>query len=327
MIRFGVIGTNWITDFFIEAGKQHQQFELTAVCSRTMEKAEQYADKHSIPFKFTNVEEMAAVVDAVYIATPNSLHAEYAIQMMKQGIHVLCEKPIASNTQQLHEMIQTAKKYNVLLMEAIKSTLMPAFSVIQENMKQIGKVRRYFASYCQYSSRYDAYREGTVLNAFRPEFSNGSLMDIGIYCIYPAVVLFGKPNSVKATGYMLESGVDGEGSLLLQYDEMDAVMMYSKISNSTLHSEIQAEDGTIHINRINEPDLVTVHKRNGSTETIDASYKQHSMYYEIDEFIRLLLEGKVESKVNTHQASLITMEIMDEARKQLGLRYAADDQR
>ncbi len=327
MIRFGVIGTNWITDFFIEAGKQHQQFELTAVCSRTMEKAEQYADKHSIPFKFTNVEEMAAVVDAVYIATPNSLHAEYAIQMMKQGIHVLCEKPIASNTQQLHEMIQTAKKYNVLLMEAIKSTLMPAFSVIQENMKQIGKVRRYFASYCQYSSRYDAYREGTVLNAFRPEFSNGSLMDIGIYCIYPAVVLFGKPNSVKATGYMLESGVDGEGSLLLQYDEMDAVMMYSKISNSTLHSEIQAEDGTIHINRINEPDLVTVHKRNSSTETIDASYKQHSMYYEIDEFIRLLLEGKVESKVNTHQASLITMEIMDEARKQLGLRYAADDQR
>ncbi len=123
---------------------------------------------------------------------------------------------------ELQAMIDVARKNNVLLMEAVKSTLLPNFQVVRENVNRVGKVRSYFASFCQYSSRYDAYKEGNILNAFKPEFSNGAIMDIGVYCIYPLVVLFGRPESVNASGTLLDSGVDGNGSIVLKYKDMNA---------------------------------------------------------------------------------------------------------
>ena len=94
-------------------------------------------------------------IDAVYIATPNSYHAEQAILFLQNGKHVLCEKPLAVNATEVARMIQSAKDHNALLMEAMKSTLLPNFKVIQDNLHKIGPIRRYFASYCQYSSRYE----------------------------------------------------------------------------------------------------------------------------------------------------------------------------
>ncbi|OMF22051.1 oxidoreductase [Paenibacillus sp. FSL H8-0548] len=325
-IRFGIIGTNWITEAFIDAAREAEGFELSAVYSRSAETAGVFAAKHKITNTFTDLAEMAAsgVIDAVYIASPNSFHAGHAITCMKHGIHVLCEKPIASNAYELRQMIAAAQENGVLLMEALKSTLLPGFKAIQDNVTKLGEVRRYFANYCQYSSRYDAYKAGTVLNAFNPVFSNGSLMDLGIYCIYPLVALFGKPDVIKATGVMLESGVDGEGSLVLQYPSMDAVIMYSKITHSSLPSEIQGENGSIVIDKISEISKVEIQYRNGTVEDISVQADHKSMYYEAAEFIALIKAGRTESSVNTFENSLTTLEIMDEARKQMGLIYPAD---
>ncbi|MBP1154173.1 MULTISPECIES: Gfo/Idh/MocA family oxidoreductase [unclassified Paenibacillus] len=326
MIRFAVVGTNWITEELIKAARETEEFALTAVYSRTEEKAKEFAAKHDIPYLFTDLEKLAQSdkFDAVYIASPNSFHAQQAILCMNYGKHVLCEKPIASNMNELQAMIVAAKKNNVLLMEALKSTLLPNFRAIQENLHKIGQVRRYFASYCQYSSRYDAYKKGTVLNAFNPVFSNGSLMDLGVYCIYPMAVLFGKPEQIKATGIMLGSGVDGEGSILLKYQEMDAVIMHSKITSSYLPSEIQGENGTIIIDKINQPEKVEIRYRDGSVEEITQPQGSQSMYYEVKEFIDLLKSGRVESSTNSYANSMTAVEIMDEARRQIGLKFPAD---
>ncbi|NOU96302.1 oxidoreductase [Paenibacillus sp. LMG 31456] len=326
MIRFGVIGTNRITEEFIKAAQGLEDFSLTAVYSRTEERAEEFGSKYGVSNIFTDIESMARSeeLDAVYIASPNSLHAQHAIICMNHGKHVLCEKPIASNTKELQEMIKAAQTNKVVLMEALKSTLLPNYRAIQEHIYKIGKVRRYFASYCQYSSRYDAYKEGTVLNAFNPVFSNGSLMDLGVYCIYPMVVLFGRPDLIKATGVKLDSGVDGEGSLLLKYAEMDAVIMYSKITNSSLPSEIQGENGSMVIDKINTPEKVEIRYRNGSIEEITKPQDSKTMVYEVKEFIELIHNGRLESLTNSFANSLIAMEIMDEARKQIGLVYPAD---
>lgn len=221
-------------------------------------------------------------------------------------------------------MIEAAKKNDVLLMEAMKSTLMPNFKTVRDNLYKLGPIRRYFASYCQYSSRYDAYKEGTVLNAFNPEYSNGSLMDLGIYCLYPMVTLFGKPDAVKASGYMLSSGVDGEGSLLLSYPEMDAVIMHSKISDSYAPTEIQGENGTMIIDKINQPYDVKIRYRDGTIENVTQLQTHESMYYEAQEFIDLIRCGERESTVNTYANTLITAEIMEEARRQIGLVFPAD---
>lgn len=326
MIRFGIIGTNFITVQLLESVKDLKEFALTAVYSRTEEKAREFADKYGAEKTFTNLEEMANsdCIDAVYIASPNSLHASQAISFMKKGKHVLCEKPMASNTRELEEMQEAARQNNVVLMEAMKSTLTPAFRSIQEHLHKIGKVRRYFANYCQYSSRYDAYKQGTVLNAFIPVFSNGSLMDLGVYGIYPLVVLFGKPKLIKATGVMLESGVDGEGSILMQYKDMDAVVLHSKINNSYLFSEIQGEEGSILIDKISTPEYIEIRYRNGIVENISVKPDKPHMYYEVEEFVNLIKNGITESKINSFKNSMITAQITEEARKQIGLIYPAD---
>lgn len=325
-MRFGVIGTNWITEEFIRAGQEVEGFSLGAVYSRTIDRAKEFAEQFDAPHAFTDIDEMVAsnVIDAVYIASPNSFHAEQAIQCMNRGMHVLCEKPFASNIAEVEAMIQAAKKNDVLLMEAVKSTLAPNFFAIQENLHKLGKIRRYAASNCQYSSRYDAYKEGTVLRAFDPLFSNGALMDIGIYCLYPLAVLFGEPTGIKAEGILLESGVDGEGSILLKYAEHDAVISYSKITTSYLPAEIQGEEATMVIDKINHPQKVEIRYRDGRIEDVTRAQTPKTMHYEIREFIRLFQAGKKESAINSHAASRATMQIMDEARRQIGLIFPAD---
>ncbi|MCD7850582.1 MAG: Gfo/Idh/MocA family oxidoreductase [Parabacteroides sp.] len=336
-VRFGVVGTNFITDWVIAGARQDERFELVAVCSRKQETADAFAAKHQIPYTFTSLEEMAKspLVDAVYIASPNFLHAEQSILCMKHGKHVLCEKPFASNAREAGEMIAASRKYNVTLMEAMKPTLTPNFLSVRENLGRLGTVRRYFSSYCQYSSRYDKFKEGIVLNAFKPELSNGAMMDIGIYTVYPMVVLFGRPGKIDASGIVLSSGADGQGAVNFEYDGMNATVLYSKIANSSLPTEIQGEDGNMTLDRINIISKVTYTPRLAAAsgkgpvaepQDISAVADRDEYYYEVAEFIDLIQSGKRESAINSHENSLITLEIIDEVRRQLGIVYPADQE-
>ncbi|MGP4076838.1 Gfo/Idh/MocA family protein [Halobacillus sp. K22] len=327
MIRFGIIGTNTITEKFLNAGRQHDRFQITAVYSRTEERAREFASAQGAKHSYHSLESFASSkeIDAVYIASPNSFHAEQAITCMKQGKHVLCEKPMASNQQETAQMIKVAQEEGVVLMEAVKSTLMPGFKTLQDNLSKVGRVRRYFGNYCKYSSRYDAYKEGTVLNAFNPEFSNGSHMDLGIYCVYPMVVLFGAPLSIQANGVKLASGVDGEGSIIASYDGMEAVITHSKINHSYAPSEIQGEKGVMVIPSISEPEDVLIRYNDGTTETLPGRADQDAMFYEIEEFIHLIEQGKQQSKINSFEHSLIAADVLGESRKQMGITFKADD--
>lgn len=334
-IRFGVVGTNFITDWVIAGAKQDERFELAAVCSRTQERANEFAAKYDIPYTFTSLEEMAAspLIDAVYIATPNYLHAAQSILCMKHGKHVLCEKPMASNAYEVKQMIAASRQYGVTLMEAMKPTLTPNFQVLREALPKAGVIRRYFASYCQYSSRYDKFKEGIVLNAFKPELSNGAMMDIGVYTVYPMVVLFGRPKKVSASGVVLSTGTDGQGAVNFEYEGMNATILYSKIANSSLPTEIEGEDGNFMLDKINQIGRVTWQARPVASsgkgpltpvEDISAVTDKDEYYYEVAEFISLVQAGKLESEINSHENSLITIEIIDEVRRQLGIVYPAD---
>ena len=328
-IRFGVVGTNFISDWVIAGGKQDSRFELVAVCSRKEETGVAFAKKHGIPYTFTSLEEMVtgSLIDAVYIASPNYKHAEQAILCMRHGKHVLCEKAFASNTREAQQMVSVARSHNVVLMEAMKPTLTPNFLAVKSNLSKLGTIRRYFSCYCQYSSRYDKFKDGVVLNAFKPELSNGALVDIGVYTIYPMVVLFGRPKSVTASGVKLSSGVDGQGVVNFEYEGMNATVLYCKIANSALPTEIQGEEGNITLDRINIIGDVTLSYRSGNNEILTQPDLKDDYYYEIAEFINVISSGKLESDINSHAHTLITMEIMDEIRRQLGVVYPADRQR
>lgn len=336
-IRFGVVGTNFITDWVIAGAREDARFELTAVCSRTQERGEEFATKHNIPHIFTSLEAMAASdkVDAIYIASPNYAHAKQSILCMNHRKHVLCEKPMAANARQARLMSEAAHRNGVTLMEAMKSTLSPNFLAAKDNLHRIGTPRRYFASFCQYSSRYDKFKEGIVMNAFRPELANGAMMDIGVYTIYPLVVLFSKPQAINAQGIVLSSGVDGQGAVNMQYEGMNATVLYSKIANSHLPAEIEGEDGNILIDRIQTPANVRFfprqapasgHEKRAEGEELSQKEEHNEYYYEIKEFIDLVEQGRIESDINSHQCSITTLEIIDEVRRQLGVRYSSDEE-
>lgn len=325
-MRFGIIGTNWITDSFIKAGLQVNGFDINAVYSRSKDKADEFAVKYGVTNTYTSIEEMVKsdVIDAVYIASPNSFHAEQSIICMNNGKHVICEKPISSNAKELEHMIEVAKANGVLLMEAMKTSLLPNFKIVKENIGKIGKVRRAVFQFSQYSSRYDLYKEGKNPNTFNPEFSNGACMDLGIYCLCPAIHYFGMPNSIISSAIKLDTGVDGQGSIVMRYDDFEVLIIHSKIGQSFIPNEIQGEKGSIIINKISTMDDVKIMYLDGTEEVLSQKQCENTMMYEIEEFIATVNEGKLESQINTYEKSLQMIKLIDEYREHVGVKYPAD---
>ena len=266
-------------------------------------------------------------MEAVYVASPNALHAEQSIKMLNAGKHVLCEKSIASNERELRAMLEAAKRNHVIIMEAMRSVFDPGFAAIQENLPKLGKIRRATIQYCQYSGRYDKFKNGIIENAFNPELSNGSLMDIGVYCVHPMVKLFGKPDEILAAGIRLHNGVDGMGTIVAKYEEqgMLAELIYAKITDSVLPTQIQGEEGCMLIEEIHNACKLTIWYRDKRQEEIliEKIDPDNNRNYQIEEFIRAAESGKGAGEHN--QYSLWEMQVMDEARRQMGIVFPADE--
>ena len=325
MINFGTVGTSWITEEFINTGKTFDEFKLTAVYSREEEKGRTFAEKHGVKNFYNNLDRMAkSDIDAVYIASPNSLHCSQVMLFMEHKKHVICEKPMASNCKELEMMFRCAKENNVLLMEAYKSALMPGFKTIKEQLPKLGVIRSIYINFSKYSSRYDAHKAGKPVNTFKAKFSNGAMMDLGVYCLYPVIILFGAPKEVKAFSTIIPDGVDGAGTTIMDYETFTATLNYSKVGNSFLPSEIQGEDATLCIDKFNIPEKIEVRYRDRRKEEIVISERQDSMCYEIEEFIRCIKEGHMQSPINSHKLSYDSMSVMDEVRRQTGIIYPAD---
>lgn len=325
-VTFGVIGTNWITGALVEAGRTVPGFEVTAVHSRSAESGRRFADAHRIPTVHTSLSDLAAddSVDAVYIASPNSLHAEQSIAMLRAGRHVLVEKPVAANGEELAAMLTAARESGRLLMEAYKAPFEPNVAAIRDELHQVGRLRRVVLVKDQYSSRYDLLRSGQLPNAFNPAFAAGSLMDLGIYPIALAVHLFGEPGSVRATGILLPSGVDGQGTVLLGFDGFEVACLHSKVAPSGIDSQIAGEAAVLTFDDCSVPTRVTLTRRGGPAVDVTREQSPHDMRYEVEEFVRLVRSGSVESAVNTHARSQSVIGILDEARRQVGVRFPSD---
>jgi len=325
MIRLAVIGTNWITDQFIQAALKSGKYQLCGVYSRSLESAEQFAQKYDSPSLFDDLQALAqsAEIDAVYIASPNSLHGPQAIQMMQAGKHVIVEKPMAANYALAQQMFDVARQNQVILFEAFMSPHLPNFKRLKTSLSSIGRIRKALITYCQYSSRYPKYLAGENPNTFNPAFANGSIMDIGFYCLSSAVELFGEPKSVQAEAQLLDSGVDGSGSVIMNYDGFEVVLQHSKTSDSYLPSEIQGEQGALLVEMISTAKKVTKYTR-GSDIGIDLSVKQDAnpMYYEALEFAEQFQQQAMNDACS--QRSLIVAKLLEEIRRQTGVVFPSD---
>ena len=201
-------------------------------------------------------------------------------------------------------MIDCARENKVILLEAMRPDFDPAYDLIEKNLPRIGKLRRASFEFCQYSSRYDSFREGVIQNAFNPELGNAAVMDIGVYCIHSLVRLFGAPKNIKALSTKLSNGFDGNGIVLMEYEDMTAEAVYSKIAVSVNPSVLQGEDGSIMIDYISKPETVRLRLREGSRDTLEGGKFEelpytpvkNNMIFEIQEFLNLIQRKDIDHK-------------------------------
>ena len=325
MIRFAVVGTNWITRQFVDAAHESGRYKLTAVYSRTLEQAKAFASEYPVEHLFTDLEAMAKseAVDAVYIASPNALHAPQSMLFLSNKKHVICEKPLASNLLEVEAAIACARENQVVLFEAFKTASLPNFIALQQALPKVGKIRKVLFNYCQYSSRYQRYLDGENPNTFNPAWSNGSIMDIGFYTLSAAVALWGQPHTVQATASLLASGVDAHGSVQMNYGDFDVTLLHSKVSDSVLPSEIQGEAGSLVIEKISECQRITFVPRGGQAQDLSQPQHINTMLYEAETFARLVAGNEVDHPALV--TSRITSALATEIRAQTGVAFPADN--
>ncbi|MEH7335356.1 Gfo/Idh/MocA family oxidoreductase [Neobacillus drentensis] len=327
MINFGTVGTGWITEAFIQAAKLSGQMQLAGVFSRTVEKAKELADTYHAPKYFTDLEEMAKSeeIEAVYIASPNSVHFEQTLVFLKNKKHVICEKPIFSNSAEIEEAYRVAEENGVYLFEAIRNMHTPNFQILKDNLHLAGPLRSTVLPYIQYSSRYDLFLQGEEPNIFSTKFSGGALVDLGVYPLYLAVGLFGEPESVMYHPVILRSGVDGSGTLILKYDGFVCTILCSKISDSVLPCEIHGEKGTFILEDaapISEIKFIDSHSK--ESQILSVVQEEENMVYECINIAKIIRTNNVTEYEKFKKWSKIVLRITEEARKQNNIIFASE---
>ena len=328
MINFGTVGTGWITESFIKAAKLSGQLQLTSVYSRTEDKAKQLADTYNAPYFYTNIEEMAksTEIDAVYIASPNSVHFEQAITFLKNKKHVICEKPIFSTSAELATAYQTAEENGVYLFEAIRNIHTPNFKILKDNLHLAGQIRSTILPYIQYSSRYDLFLQGEEPNIFSAKYSGGALVDLGVYPLFLAVGLFGEPSQVAYHPVLLRSGVDGSGTLVLTYDDFVCTIHCSKISHSELPCEIHGEKGTFVLEDAAPiSEIKFVDNRGQESQILSVEQEEQNMVYECENIVRIIETKDDQEYQQLKNWSEIVLRITEEARKQNNIRFTVEE--
>lgn len=334
MIKLGIIGTNFVSDWLCDSVTRVPGVECAAVYSRKAETGAAFAQKHGIPKVETDLETFLSLpqVDAVYVASPNAFHYPQTMAAIAHGKHVLCEKPIALDSGELSDMIRAAKEQGVVLLEAMRPAFDPALAAFASAFLEIGPLRHARFEFCQYSSRYDRFKNGEILNAFQPALGNAALMDIGVYAVHVCVKLFGLPlgadgQSDAPTGFppsffaqavKLSNGFEGLGRIFLPYPGFSAEILYSKITESVQPSIVTGENGSVTIDKLSMPSHVILTRRGKEPEELSFEKRKCNMEYEVEEFARLIRCGGE----NPHlRHSVAALRVMDWARAMTGTSF------
>lgn len=322
-LRIGIIGSNFVADWFCDTVNGSDGASLAAVYSRTDERGQAFAEKHGIPAVFTDMEAfLSSDIDAVYIASPNICHFPQAMDAVRHGKHVLVEKPACLNEGQFRELLGAAERSGVVVLEAMRPGHDPALERAREAMGQIGTVRRAVFDFCQYSSRYDRYKAGEILNAFNPDLGNAALMDIGVYAVHCCAVLFGRPESVYAKSVILQNGMEGMGTAFLTYPGLQAEIVWSKITDSVSPSVILGEGGAVLLGKLSTVESVTLVPRGGEASDVTGERPENNMVYELADFLAAVRGGADPSPWQENTA--LTLSIMDEIRRQNGIVFPGE---
>lgn len=331
MLKLGIIGTNWITNQFVDAAIASKQYELTAIYSRNEASGLAFGKPYGVANVKTDLTAFFSLpdLDVIYIASPNSFHAEQAKRAMEHGKHVIVEKPAVSTVAELDELLTVAREKEVYYFEAARNIHESAFKKVAEHLPQLTDIIGANFSFMKYSARYDLVLAGEEPNIFSPRFSGGALMDLGVYVVYAAVAWFGKPESVHYFARKVPTGVDGIGTMVLRYANFDVNLMTGKIGMSFLPSEIYSLNETIVLDAVNSIESVKIYNRHDAQfESVPIEQEEMPMIAEARDFAAVMTQPTDEAWQDEYLEWLeIAREvhtIMQELRQQAGIVFPAD---
>ena len=325
-IRWGILGCGKIANKFASDLKLVQEAELKAIASRDRTKLESFASEHRPAVVFDSYEGLVrcADVDAIYVATPHGMHYEHVMLCLQHRKAVLCEKAFALNLAQARAMIEFARKQKVFLMEAFWTKFLPQYEKVMEIIAsgKIGDVRLIQSDFGFKAPEPKAQR------LFDPLLGGGSLLDIGIYPLFMAQTILGKPTQVHAFITPYESGVDEQCVMTMKFAGGALAVLSSTFAVETpVEAMIAGTEGRIVMrNRFhNAVATVEVVLGRGEPEVVEVHREPGFGYqFETRHVNECLAKGLTESPVMTHAETLMLMETLDRVRKTCDIRYGVD---
>ena len=322
-MKIALIGSGTIVPVFLEAAAKEPLAEIYAIFGRekSIEKLKTFQEKYDIPVIYHDYDKLLAdeQIDAVYMALNNHLHYAFAKKAIEAGKHVIMEKPFTSTYVQAKELAELAEKNNVFVFEAISNIYTPNFLKTKELLSQIGDVKIVQMNFSQYSKRYDSFKQGTVLPVFDKAMHGGALVDINVYNIHFIMALFGKPQGIHYSANM-ERGIDTSGILVMEYPTFQCVAIGAKDCKAPLAINIQGDKGYIHSTELpNEYNNFVLGMNDGGTEYFDLNNSEPRLLHELRTFVKMVENSDYELAKERMAHTLNVMEVMDEARAQVGL--------
>ena len=323
-IRWGIMGTGNIAHKFARGLALLPDAEVVSVGSRRQETADAFGDEFSVPHRHASYDALVGDgdVDVVYVSTPHTFHRDNTLLALEAGKHVLCEKPFAINARQARDMVEAARDKGRFLMDAVWSRFLPTHVRAREILASgvLGEIRMVHADF--------GFR-GTVdprQRLFNPELGGGALLDVGIYDVQLASMVFGEaPTEIAALTSIGSTGVDEQSAMLLEYSGGRMAQLSCAIRTTTHHeASFFGTEGRL---RLEAPwwrgTALTVWMRPGPEggETSHHPYEGNGYQHEAAEVMACLRAGKLESDIMPLDETLSLMETLDAVRAQWGLVY------
>lgn len=323
-MKIGIAGAGSIIPEFLKAAQRIENFDVIAISGRvsSKDKLNQLAREYKIKKIYMDYDEMLhdTEIDAVYIAVPNHVHFEYAKKALLKHKHVILEKPFTSNHKQACELAELSMRENITIFEAITNQYYPNFIKMKEHLPDLGDVKIVQMNYTQYSKRYDQFKQGMILPVFDPDKSGGALMDLNVYNIHLVVGLFGEPIKV-AYHANIEQNIDTSGILIMEYPTFQCVCIAAKDCEAPVSMSIQGDQGYLYsTSPTNVMHDVSYHGNDGRKAYYALNHIPDRFYYELEAFRQMIEQQDMLQTQEKLKQSLIVMKILDDARRQAGIR-------
>ncbi|NHJ20147.1 MAG: gfo/Idh/MocA family oxidoreductase [Candidatus Lokiarchaeota archaeon] len=323
-IKWGILGCGKIAHKFAEGLKVIPDAILEAVASRTEGKAENFGKLFGVENRYDNYEDLVenAEIDVIYIATTHNFHHENALLCLNHGKPVLCEKPITLNATQTEDLINSARSNNLFLMEAMWMRFIPCIVKLKELLEQgiIGEIKHLTANF-GIKKELDS-----KIRSFNPDLGGGALLDLGIYPISFARMVYKQPPSkIQSSAYIGTTSVDEKSCYLFEYEDGQTAMLSSSHRLIMPHDAfIYGTKGYIQVPDFYHPSEMILKLEGDKKKTINVPFKSTGYNYEAMEVMHCLNTGKLESILMPLDETLEIMKTMDTLRSQWHLKYPGE---